>query len=168
MKRGNLDELQEQKLLKIEEKCFSLAMVGLIIIMLAELILPLAVESLDHNTMYICALMTCALIVILCGVELMLCFKNGIWSRKLKPNNKTNIATSIISGCAAALVVAVVRFIDDGFAQPHHIVIGAALTGAFTFALCFGMLSIVKHSFNKKQAKIDKDLDREEEEESNE
>ena len=168
MKRSNLDELQEQKLLKIEEKCFSIAMGGMIILLLAELILPLVIDSLDRSTMYTCALMTCALFVILCGVEVILCMKNGIWSRKLKPNNKTNIATSIISGCAAALVVAVVRFIDDGFAQPHHIVIGALLTGAFTFALCFGILSIVKHSFNKKQAKIDKDLDREEEEESNE
>lgn len=168
MKRSNLDELQEQKLLKIEEKCFSLAMVGNFIVLLAELILPLAVESLDHTTMYICALMTCALIVILCGVEVILCFKNGIWSRKMKPNNKTNIAVSIVSGCAIALVVAAIRIIDNGFAQPHHIVIGALLAGAFTFALCFGILSIVKHSFNKNQAKINKDLDREEEEESNE
>lgn len=168
MKKSNLDELQEQKLLKVEEKCFGFAMVGLIVLWLAELILPLVIGSLDLDTMYFCALMTTVLIVVLCFAEVIMCMKNGIWSRKIKPTNKTNILMSLSAGVGTALIVAVIRFLDEGFEQPHHTIIGALLTGAFTFALCFAMMSIAKHSFNKKQAKINSELDKEEEEESNE
>ena len=124
---SQLDEMREQKLLKIEHTGFWLAFWGLV----AAILVQSALYPGDSR-----ALAGEFVVLFLCSGYLLLgCIKNGIWDRKLKPNWQTNLKTSLLAGCLFGLFQAVRVYLQ------HRLLLGAGvvlvLTALFTTAICF-------------------------------
>ena len=96
--KSNLDEMQEQKLLKIEHNAAWLAFWGLLAAILVQSIL--GGEDVWRNMIAEWIVFIC-----LCVYLVIACIRNGIWDRKWKPNLKTHAIFSLIAGivCGAIL-----------------------------------------------------------------
>lgn len=153
--KSNLDEMQEQKLLKIEKNGFWILFWGLAISIYVQL-------AMGHGGFeYIGGE---AVILIAVSVYLLeACIKNGIWDRKLKPNFKTNLILSL----AAALFVGIFWFIVSYYR--YHALAGSFATFAVMFisvgVLTFAMLSIFSGIYKARKSKLDEKADEEEFEE---
>lgn len=90
--KNNLDEMQEQKLLHIEHNVCWLCFWGL----LASIYIQIAMGNSDIRSIGGESL----ILLISGGYILFACLKNGIWDRNLKPNRKTNLWLSPLSGLA--------------------------------------------------------------------
>lgn len=88
-KRSQLDEMQEQKLCKLESRCFWLLWWGL----LAAIIIQSLMGESGQVLIWEWALFMLASLYML--VE---CIRNGIWDRHIKPNLYANILGSAIAG----------------------------------------------------------------------
>ena len=87
---SNLDEMQEQKMLKIEHNGYWLGFWGLLAAILIQ-------AALDPGN--IRAMMGEFVVFTLMGAYMVLdCMRNGIWDRKLKPNWQTNLKASLLAG----------------------------------------------------------------------
>ena len=88
--KSNLDEMQEQKMLKIEHNGYWLGFWGLLVAILIQ-------AALDPGN--IRAMMGEFVVFTLMGAYMVLdCMRNGIWDRKLKPNWQTNLKASLLAG----------------------------------------------------------------------
>lgn len=141
-RKNNLDEMQEQKLLKIEHNGMWLAFWGLFITITVQSILD------KGNSAGECIVLMC-----LCIYTLGACLKNGIWDRKLKANNKTNLIVSII----ASILMGGVFFISSYL--KYEKLLGSIATGIFIFGsifvLTFISLTICSTIYKKRVKKIE-------------
>lgn len=130
--KSNLDEMQEQKLLKIEHNGYWLGFWGLLAAILIQ-------SALDPGN--IRAMVGEFVVFTLMGAYMVLdCMRNGIWDRKLKPNWQTNLKLSLLAGVLFGVYQAVRVYLR------LHLLLGAAVTlvisAALIFVLCFGGLQI--------------------------
>lgn len=146
MKNSNLDERQEQILLKLEHNTCWIAYWGLLAAMLMQVLL----YGFDPARL---AGEWCVFMV-MCVYLLYTCLKNGIWDRRLKPDLKTNIIVSAIAAIVLGIVtaVAICSRID---AEVLDYVLTFGGTTVFTFTLCFIFISITARSYKKKQEKLE-------------
>ena len=154
-KKSNLDEMQEQKLLKIEHRGFWIAFWGLFAIIYLQIAMGNSGFANIGGE---------SVILLIVAVYLLIdCIRNGIWDRKLKPNFKTNMIISIITG----LFVGAFWFVKSYY--NYH-----ALTGSIaTFAIMFlsvsvtvlTLLSLTSAIYKRKKRQLDKKADQEENEE---
>lgn len=149
---GNLDELQEQKLLRIERNTAWFAFWGLLAAILVQTIMGIGQKNLFHTIAGEWIVFMC--LAIYMGVS---CIKNGIWDRHLQPNPKTNIVVSL----AAGFVCAIVYFLATYFR--YHKLLGSIATGIFmftiVFALSFAALSVSAILYKKRVAKLESESD---------
>ena len=146
--KNNLDEMQEQELLKIEHNGCWLAFWGL----LAAIVVQLFVFGAE-NFRYLAGewVVFMALAVYLGEA----CLRNGIWDRRLKADRKTNLTISLIAGAAAGLIFAAVSLVR------YHSVPGAIASFALLFVFvgicCFLALSLTAREYRKKLAQLEND-----------
>ena len=148
--KNNLDERQEQILLKIEHNGCWLAFTGLIIaIIVQQLFFGAGIKQLAGEW---CVFM------LLCIYMLVECIRNGIWDRHLKPNAKTNLLISVLT----ALVMGVVMFVYIYMRFPDAI-IGSVASGIFSailiFVLAFATLTIFSNIAKKRAEKLEKETE---------
>lgn len=146
MKRNNLDEMQEQKLLKIEHNGCWLAFWGLLAAMLVQVILGAEAKQLAGEW-----LVFMALAVYLSAA----CMRAGIWDRKLNMGWKTNLLFSI----GPALMVAVIQYVVSlrRYGKPEGSLAAACFTAAITFVLCFLAITLAAHITKKRQKKLNEE-----------
>lgn len=102
---SNLDEMQEQKMLKIEHNGYWLGFWGL----LAAILIQSALYPGDQR-----AMMGEFVVFTLMGAYTVLdCMRNGIWDRKLKPNWQTNLKVSLLVGILFGLYQAIRYYFRD-------------------------------------------------------
>ena len=148
MKKNQLDERQEQELLKIEHNGCWLAFWGLLGAILVQTIffpgklLQIAGEWIVFMTL--CVYIACA------------CLRRGIWDRRLKANAATNAVCSLVGGLVvgAASFLMVYRSFPE---RPVGALVGALCAAAITFLLCFAALSLAARSYRKKQQKLEEE-----------
>lgn len=145
-KKTNLDERQEQILLKIEHNGCWLAFWLLFMSLVIE-----TIAYFDNPKVY----MGEWLIFMVLAIYIFAgCMKNNIWDRKLKPNASTNLVVSLIAGG----VVAVFNSIAMIIRTPDFVGIAiglSAFVGVLTFAVCFIILQVSASVQKKKQMKLD-------------
>lgn len=146
---SNLDEMQEQKLLKIESKGFWFAFWALLA---AIMIQTVVYDSTTHAIAGEWIVFMClSIYMVIC------CLKNGIWDRKLKANGKTNVIVSLTSSLLCALFFAVSSYIK------YDALMGSIATGIImfisVFILTFGALTISMKIYEKKVSKMETDCD---------
>lgn len=150
---SNLDERQEQTLLKIEHKGCWLAFWGLLIAMIVQIIIygPDTMQQLAGEWV---------VFMVLALYLAFECEKNGIWDRRLKPNTATNFLVSVIAG----LVMGGVFLIAFLKKNPEHIefsvLIGGLMAGV-VFVCCFVALQFTARSYKKKLEKLEKEPEEE-------
>ena len=152
-KNSNLDERQEQALLKIEHNACWLAFWGLLAVMLLELIFfgfDLKAVGGEWLVFLVLALYLFAD-----------CMKNGIWDRKLQPNFKTNFLVSLVAGVACGIVITLVSLRNwPGF--PLLSVASGAISAVFVLGLCLIALQLSAAAYKKRQARMESEDDADE------
>ena len=126
--KNNLDERQEQAMLKIEHNGCWLAFWALFIVMIIEYIV------FGYNDLRAVA---GEWVVFMClAIYLAIdCTKNGIFDRRLKPTAKTYIGSGIIGGVIAGLIMGIVQYKR----YPEYVEI-AAMLGAIVGVITFGLI----------------------------
>ena len=151
-KNSNLDERQEQALLKIEHNSCWLAFWGLLIALLVQQVAFGA--DLDRIIGELVVFMM--LSVYLGGA----CMREGIWDQRLRPDAKTNAAISGIAG----LVMGVVMFmqVHGNFPdKPAGSIAAGVFAALFTGTLCFVALSVSAAAYRKRVTALEAEPDEE-------
>ena len=146
MKKNNLDEMQEQALLKIEHNGCWLAFWGLLAAILIQGMLGVSGEAVwgEWIVFMVLALYLSAA-----------CLRKGIWDRRLKANWKTNLVTSILAGAVVGIFTAV-RFAGNASNTLDILLIGA-IPAVFTFALGYAVLSVCAGLYKNRRKKLDEE-----------
>lgn len=146
MKKSNLDEMQEQALLRIEHTGCWLAFWGLLAAMAIQGILGAGIRELAGEW------------IVFMGLALYLavsCLHKGIWDRKLKANWKTNLIVSLIAGIGVGVFDAVL-FLRYDMQWPGLALI-AVIPAVITFVLCFAALTVSAAIYKKRREKLDRE-----------
>lgn len=145
MKKNNLDEMQEQELLKIEHNGCWLAFWGLLAVMAIQMVMGVpGTQMLGEWIVF----MVLALYIVIA------CLRKGIWDRHLKANWKTNLIISLLAGAAAGILITVS---NPYLSEPLDYVLVAGISGGCTFALCFAALSISMKLYKKRREKLEQE-----------
>lgn len=149
-RKNNLDEMQEQKLLRIEHNGAWFAFWGLLIAIL--------IQSLNGGANEFRNII--GELVVFLGLDLYLlvaCMKNGIWDRKLRANTKTNIIVSLVGGTVVGLLYFISSYLK------YHKLLGSIATGiimlSMTAILTFIALSACVSIYKKRVKKLEEDGD---------
>ena len=150
---NNLDERQEQALLKIEHNGCWLAFWGL----LAALLIQQFAIGGDFKVI----VGEWAVFMVLALYLAIACLRAGIWDRRLKANTKTNFVAAVVAGA----VVGVFTFLLTQFKfdiSPKTSILAAAIAGGLTWLVCFITLLLMARSYNKRRAELDEEPEEEE------
>ena len=116
MKKSNLDEMQEQELLKIEHNAYWFCFVGLLVAIGAQTILSDDWKVVAGEWI----VFMLANLYVLIG-----CMRAGIWDRRLRSDAKTNLVVSLVAGLVTAAVWFFVIQRRAGNERGEHGIIGA-------------------------------------------
>lgn len=145
MKENNLDEMQEQELLKIEHYGCWLAFWGLLAVMAVQMVMHVPGEQLlgEWSVFIVLALYLC-----------VACLRKGIWDRRLKADWKRNLIISLL----AAIAVGILVILSNPYlSEPVDYVLVAGITIGFTFVLSFVALSVCTKLYRNRRNKLDKE-----------
>ena len=148
-KNSNLDEHQEQVMLKIEHNGCWFAFWGLFIAM--------TIESLIYGFGEIRILAGEWIMFMCLALYLTVAsIKNGIWDRKFKANTTTNLIFSLMAG---GFVVVFEFFVIYKRYSDYLLGSFAAgiFTGIFTFILTFAMLEVCTKLYKKKRKQLEQE-----------
>lgn len=146
MKKSNLDEMQEQALLRIEHTGCCLVFWGLLAAMAVQAVMGAGIRELAGEWI---VFMVFALYLVI-G-----CLHHGIWDQKLKPNAKTNFIVSLLAGIAVGIFMAAVYF--RNVQEWLDLVLITVIPALFTFVLCFGALTVCAALYKKRREKLDQE-----------
>ena len=151
--KSKLDEMQEQKLARIERNISHMAIFGLLALFLIELFLFGYDWKIVGGEF--------VLLMILCFYEIIASLRAGVWSRNIAPTRRNNVLAAL----AAGLIVFVfflfmtVRWWD---LYPLAGVITAAISGVATFMLTYVLLWVSLREYERRQERLDREADEEE------
>ena len=143
LRKSNLDEQQERKLLEIESRGCWLAFWGLLVTLLAELLLMKDLRAIVGEW------------ILFMGLALYLaisCLRAGIWARRMDMSPKTCLLASLVGAlCAAGFMF--------GFSYLRfQRLLGALRVGAIIGLICFGVcyliLRLVARATQKRQDEL--------------
>lgn len=136
-KKNNLDEMQEQKLLKIEHTGCWLAFWGLAAAILIQQITGKG-DAVGETIVLFCL----AIYIVAA------CIKNGVWDRRLKPNLKTNLVASVIGGAVCGGIAFFQSYVQYG--DLISAIFATIFVFGFAFILCFGLLMLSVRLYKKR------------------
>ncbi len=153
MKRSNLDERQEQELLKIEHNGCWFAFWGLLVALIVQTVAPEGVFPVVGGEWLI--------FMILCCYMSIACIRKGIWDRKYRADLRTNLMFSLVCGLIVMLFVGAVAYVRAPGAI-FAIVFCGLIAGAFSFLACLVLLSIFARSYRKRVDELNAEPEEEE------
>lgn len=145
-KKNNLDEMQEQKLLKLESRGFWLTWCGLLAAM--------AVQMLIYGVETRRLLLGEWVVFMLVSVYMVAgCIRQGVWDRRLKPTFRTNLLISLLAGLVTGAFLGFNNYRSFGAAEAAGWTV--VMAGGFTFVLCLLALSLSGAIYKKRREKLD-------------
>ena len=141
--KNNLDEMQEQELLKIEHNGCWLAFWLLLFSMIVQ---SIAFGGISFKTLA----GEWIVFMILALYLAFACARKGIWDRRIPMNNKANMIVSLIAAAVLGLINAVMIF--RHYQKPVGTLIATALTVVITFIICFATLTLMMKHTEKRKA----------------
>ncbi len=151
---NNLDEMQEQKLLKIEHNACWLAFWGLLAVCVVQAFIY-GREDYKYIAGEWLVFMCLALYIVID------CVRNGIWDRKLAPTPDVNGWGSLIAGIAVAVFNFVMSYKQYG-ALAGSVATGLYM-GTLTSGICFLGLTGMTYIYKKRLKKLENEVSDEEE-----
>ena len=139
-----LDEMQDQKMLKMEEYGYWILFWGLALAVVVQLLLGGSIRQVAGE-----------LIVLLAGGAYVLAasLKNGLWTRNAAPTRKKNAVTSIIPAVIIG-ALNVIKLIQKKDIGTNDILIAAAFTVG-TYIVCFVALEALRLLYEKRRSRLD-------------
>ena len=143
--KNMLDEMQEQKLLKIEHRGCWLGFIGLVAVIYIQM-------AMGHNSLAeiggeSAVLLAMSLYILIDSI------RNGIWDRKLKPDLKTNVVLSLITGLAVGGFWFVISYVR------YHSLSGSLATFIsmffFSAVMVLAALTLTSAIYKHKKKKLD-------------
>ena len=149
-KKSNLDEMQEQKLLRIERNGVWFAFWGLLVAILIQSLNGGANEFrniIGESIVFFCLAM----------YIVVACIRDGIWDRSLQPNAKTNIIVSLVAGTVVGLLHFTSSYLK------YHKLLGSIATGiimlSMTAVLSFIALAACTSIYKKRVKRLEENSD---------
>ncbi len=141
-----LDEMQEQKLYKIEEIAALLSFGGLFVAIVTQLILGMGLKA---------VLGEAATLLIISAYIATACLKNGIWESNVAPTLKNDIIFSVIAAILIGVVFLIRVLIVDTIPENTEFV--AAMSILIAGVGCFILLEIMRWQYKRRRKKLDGD-----------
>ena len=151
--KSKLDEMQEQKLARIERNISRIAIFGLLALFLIELFL----FGYDWKVIggeFI-------LLMILCFYEIIASLRAGVWSRNIAPTRRNNVLAALAAGLVV-FVFFLFMTVRWWVLYPLAGVITAAISGVATFMLTYVLLWVSLREYERRQERLDREADEEE------
>ena len=148
MRKSNLDEMQEQELLKVEHNGCWIAFWGLLAAMAVQ---GLAFGGMDFKMMAGEWIVFMVLAVYLA----VACARRGIWDRRFEMNMKTNLIISAAASLAFGGFTALVVLLR--YQKPEGSIVAAVMTTIVTFVLCFIIMGIALKETRKRKEKLEEE-----------
>ena len=145
-RKNNLDEMQEQELLKIEHNGCWLAFWGLLIAMIVQ---SFAFGNMDFRTLA----GEWIVFMVLALYLAFACVRRGIWDRKLAMNTKTNLIISAVAGIVMGIFNSVMVF--KNYHMPVGTAVAAGIVAVITFIICFAVLTVMMKQTQKRKAAME-------------
>ena len=151
-KKNILDEMQDQKMLKLEEYGFWILFWALIAAILVQLLMGGTLRQIAGEA-----------IVLLIGSVFYVfsSLRNGLWTRNVMPSRKGNLSAAIIAALLVG-VLNVVKLLKKPEVVTNDILAAVAFTAA-AFAGCFIVLELFRFVYRNRREKLD-DVDEKTEE----
>lgn len=145
MKKTNLDEMQEQSLLKMEHNGCWLAFWGLLAAILIQWLAGTSFRQTAGEVTVFLAL-SCYIVI---G-----CLRLGIWDRRLKANGKTNFLASLLAGIAVGIITVARNEYIRNFSD---LLLVFLISGIFTAILCFVIITACAELYKRRREKLDRE-----------
>ena len=140
-KKMNLDERQEEQLLRIEEKGCWFAFWAL----MASMFVQMAVFGIDKFQYIAGEWVVFMCLALYLGIASM---RAGIWDRHLKPNGKTNLLVSLGAAVVFGAIFAIVNYFN--FHEWQAALITFFLIAIVLFVTIFAALSLSVYLYKKR------------------
>ena len=144
MKKIYPDEMQDQKMLKLEEYGFWIVFWGLAVIILVQLVTGGTIRQIAGE---LAALFIGSVFITVTYL------KNGLWTRNSTPTRKRNALTSIIPAALLG-VIHIIKIVKNQEIKTNDILITAAVVAA-AYAACFIVLELFRTVYQKRRSKLD-------------
>lgn len=145
LKKNDLDEMQEQKLLKIEHNVSTIAFWGLFAVAMVQLLFSFGDIRYAAGELL--------LLLVLSVYTVPACLKAGIWSRNIPPTMKSNVIGSLLGGIFVFLFLSIAIGLWSGDAALG--LCFGAIFGVVTFVLCMAALWLSLKKYHKRTAELD-------------
>lgn len=145
-KKNNLDEMQEQKLLKLESWGFWLTWGALLLSMMIQMLIYRQEAGKYLKGEWIVFMASSLFMAV--G-----CIRLGIWSRRGIPSFKDISLISLLAGLVTGIFVAVYNYLSYG--DLFTALITVVITGLCTFVLCLIALSLSLSAYKKRRQELD-------------
>lgn len=154
--KNRLDEMQEQKLLKIEHNGYWLAFWMLFVVLVAQALYYGPEGGIYYVGEWICFMCLAAYMVIAC-------LRNGIWDRKFSPTPRTNLVCSIAVGIFCGTFQAVISYREYG--KLIGSIAAGIFLGVFAFVFCFAGFAFALFLYRRKVDKLENENEEEKDDE---
>ena len=144
---NNLDEMQDQKLLKMEEYGFWIMFWALTIAIVVQLIIG---STLKEVVGEIAVLLIGSIYIAATSL------KNGLWTRTSIPSMKGNAITSIVPAVLLA-AIHIIKMIRSESFNTSNVLFTVAIMVA-VYVACFAVLEAFRAMYKKRRAELD-DID---------
>ena len=144
---NNLDEMQDQKLLKMEEYGFWIMFWALAIAIVVQLIID---STLKEVVGEIAVLLIGSIYIAATSL------KNGLWTRTSIPSMKGNAITSIVPAVLLA-AIHIIKMIRSESFNTSNVLFTVAIMVA-VYVACFAVLEAFRAMYKKRRAELD-DID---------
>lgn len=155
MKKNNLDERQEQKLLQIEHNgCWMAFWMLVVSLFVQQMVFGIGEWKYVAGEWIV---FMCLALYLSIG-----CIKNGIWDRRLLPDKKTNLIVSIVAAVVFGVVFAAINYVSFHSAQTAGWT--WVIVTIFLFVAIFAALSFCTALFKKRVSAMEKNYEKDEDE----
>ena len=144
---NNLDEMQDQKLLKMEEYGFWIMFWALAIAIVVQLIID---STLKEVVGEIAVLLIGSIYIAATSL------KNGLWTRTSIPSMKGNAITSIVPAVLLAAIHIIKMIRSESFNTSNVLFTVAIMVAGYV--ACFAVLEAFRAMYKKRRAELD-DID---------
>ena len=151
LRKNNLDERQERKLLEIESRGFWLAFWGLLIALIVQSLVMKNIGMVIGEW----------IIFMVLAIYLALsCSRAGIWDRRLDMSHKTCLIVSLIAAMIAAVFMFSFTFLR--YHKPVGSLYAGGISGLIVFVGCYILLILAARATKKRQDKLNAEPEDEE------
>ena len=140
----HLDEMQDQKLLKLEEYGYWIVFYALLASIIIQFMMGGTIKQVLGEII---------VFLVASAYLSVTTLKNGLWTRSSEPSRKENAVISIIPAVIIAAINAF-KMIQNNQLETNSILIAAAFA-IVAYIGCFVILEVYRTAYNKRRKKLD-------------